>query len=212
MHPSCQKIKPFTHSKHLRRHETNKHQLHGGSKQYFCVVPDCRASQRPFDRKENLTAHLKVHAKTNAPTLTRRTCDGCRGSKVKCSGGRPCEHCVRKNIPCTIVMNIDPSLGNKISTSKTSDKLPRQALQHSQTDPSHNTGPSNSKGRSRKAWNEDEDKLLLDLKKTLSNWNIIAAKFPGRSGGACRERYSDILRNLAWNDDQEAQLAYLYNM
>lgn len=167
MHPECQEIKPFTHLKHLKRHQKIKHQMHGGSKQYFCALPTCRAFRRPFNRKENFTAHLDLHAKTNTPKLTRRACDGCRGSKVKCSGRSPCERCVRKNIPCTIVMNIDPFLGNKITTLKTSSPtlqsfLHEQSLptQHTELDEDHQCKRSRSQSQ-----NNLENEVCWDPKK-----------------------------------------------
>jgi hypothetical protein len=96
-----------------------------------------------------------------------------------------------------------------------------RAWQHFWTDPSYNMGPSNIKdllyssdGRPRtsKAWSEDENQLLLELKNLPINWKIIAARSLGCSVNACRERYFKVLGNAAWNEDEEAQLAYLYNM
>ena len=96
-----------------------------------------------------------------------------------------------------------------------------RSLQYSQTNPLYNMGPSNikdllcsSNGQSRtlKAQNKGEDKLLLDQQKLPSNQKTIAAKSLGCSGNAHRKQYFKILGNAAQNKDQEAQLAYLYNI
>ena len=77
--------------------------MHGGSKQYFYMLPTCRTFRRPFNRKKNFTAHLDLHTKTNTPKLTQRAYNGYKGLKVKCSGKSPCERYIRKNILYTIL-------------------------------------------------------------------------------------------------------------
>lgn len=62
--PGCEKIRGFTYSGGLIRHEREVHGRHGGPKApQFCPHRDCkRSTGQGFSRKENLTEHLRrVH-------------------------------------------------------------------------------------------------------------------------------------------------------
>ena len=62
--PGCEKIRGFTYSGGLLRHEREVHRQHGGPKApRFCPHKDCkRSTGQGFSRKENLNEHLRrVH-------------------------------------------------------------------------------------------------------------------------------------------------------
>ena len=62
--PGCEKIRGFTYSGGLLRHEREVHRQHGGPKApRFCPYPNCkRSTGQGFSRKENLMEHLRrVH-------------------------------------------------------------------------------------------------------------------------------------------------------
>ena len=62
--PGCEKIRGFTYSGGLLRHEREVHRQHGGPKApRFCPFPNCkRSTGQGFSRKENLNEHLRrVH-------------------------------------------------------------------------------------------------------------------------------------------------------
>ena len=74
--PGCEKIRGFTYSGGLLRHQREVHGQHGGPKaQCMCPHPDCKRSiGRGFTRKENLFEHLRrVHKPTEdsqEPTIS----------------------------------------------------------------------------------------------------------------------------------------------
>ncbi|KAL8964847.1 MAG: hypothetical protein Q9183_004179 [Haloplaca sp. 2 TL-2023] len=90
--PGCEKIRGFTYSGGLARHQREVHRQHGGPKaSYMCPHQDCkRSTGSGFSRRENLQEHLRrVHrqvadsettpqanaetiAQTAAPTRRRR--------------------------------------------------------------------------------------------------------------------------------------------
>jgi hypothetical protein len=45
--------------------------------------------------------------------------------------------------------------------------------------------------RKNNCWNEDEDKILLDVVEKIGNenWNVIAKHLHNRNGKQCRERW-----------------------
>lgn len=62
--PGCEKLKGFTYSGGLIRHEREVHRKHGGPKRpLMCPHSDCkRSTGNGFSRKENLKEHLRrVH-------------------------------------------------------------------------------------------------------------------------------------------------------
>ena len=62
--PGCEKIRGFTYSGGLLRHQREVHRAHGGPRApRFCPHRDCKRSSGPgFSRKENLNEHLRrVH-------------------------------------------------------------------------------------------------------------------------------------------------------
>jgi hypothetical protein len=62
--PGCEKIRGFTYSGGLLRHQREVHNQHGGPKApRFCPHQDCkRSTGQGFSRKENLNEHLRrVH-------------------------------------------------------------------------------------------------------------------------------------------------------
>ncbi|KAL8850630.1 MAG: hypothetical protein Q9221_004416 [Calogaya cf. arnoldii] len=65
--PGCEKIRGFTYSGGLSRHQREVHRQHGGPKaSYMCPHSDCkRSTGSGFSRKENLQEHLRrVHRHT----------------------------------------------------------------------------------------------------------------------------------------------------
>jgi len=64
----CEKLRGFTYSGGLLRHEREVHKMHGGTKKsLFCPFSDCkRSSGSGFTRKENLAEHIRrVHRRTS---------------------------------------------------------------------------------------------------------------------------------------------------
>jgi hypothetical protein len=64
LQPGCEKIRGFTYSGGLLRHEREVHRKYGGPKApRFCPHKDCkRSTGQGFSRKENLHEHLRrVH-------------------------------------------------------------------------------------------------------------------------------------------------------
>lgn len=62
--PGCEKIRGFTYSGGLSRHQREVHRQHGGPRaSYMCPHQDCkRSTGSGFSRKENLQEHLRrVH-------------------------------------------------------------------------------------------------------------------------------------------------------
>ena len=62
--PGCEKIRGFTYSGGLLRHQREVHRHHGGPRApRFCPHPDCKRSYgQGFSRRENLNEHLRrVH-------------------------------------------------------------------------------------------------------------------------------------------------------
>ncbi|KAL8692913.1 MAG: hypothetical protein Q9224_003865 [Gallowayella concinna] len=62
--PGCEKVRGFTYSGGLSRHQREVHRQHGGPKaSYMCPHKDCkRSTGSGFSRKENLQEHLRrVH-------------------------------------------------------------------------------------------------------------------------------------------------------
>ena len=62
--PGCEKIRGFTYSGGLLRHQREVHRAHGGPRApRFCPHRDCkRSSDQGFSRRENLNEHLRrVH-------------------------------------------------------------------------------------------------------------------------------------------------------
>ena len=76
--PGCEKIRGFTYSGGLARHQREVHRQHGGPKaSYMCPHQDCkRSTGSGFSRRENLQEHLRrVHrqvadSETNPPATT----------------------------------------------------------------------------------------------------------------------------------------------
>lgn len=76
--PGCEKIRGFTYSGGLLRHEREVHRQHGGPRApRFCPHQDCkRSTGQGFSRKENLNEHLRrvhrgvgiVESKDEAPS------------------------------------------------------------------------------------------------------------------------------------------------
>ncbi|KAF2276356.1 uncharacterized protein EI97DRAFT_450212 [Westerdykella ornata] len=69
----CEKLRGFTYSGGLLRHEREVHKLHGGTKEpLFCPFPDCkRSSGSGFTRKENQQEHIRrVHTRSSTPSET----------------------------------------------------------------------------------------------------------------------------------------------
>ncbi|KAH7082309.1 hypothetical protein FB567DRAFT_630709 [Paraphoma chrysanthemicola] len=62
----------------------------------------CSVCCRPFDRKDVLSRHMRVHdAHRPPPGARRKACQSCVQSKTRCNGERPkCSSCVRRKLPC----------------------------------------------------------------------------------------------------------------
>ena len=68
--PGCEKLRGFTYSGGLLRHQREVHKDHGGPKDHLmCPVPYCkRNTGNGFTRKENLNEHLRrVHRQVEIP-------------------------------------------------------------------------------------------------------------------------------------------------
>ena len=67
--PGCEKLRGFTYSGGLVRHEREVHKQHGGPKEnLLCPIPLCKRNNGAgFTRKENLNEHLRrVHRQPSA--------------------------------------------------------------------------------------------------------------------------------------------------
>jgi hypothetical protein len=65
----CEKLRGFTYSGGLLRHEREVHKMHGGTKKsLFCPIETCkRSTGAGFTRKENLHEHIRrVHRGNSA--------------------------------------------------------------------------------------------------------------------------------------------------
>ncbi|KAH0839188.1 hypothetical protein FOPE_05317 [Fonsecaea pedrosoi] len=62
----------------------------------------CAICSRPFDRKDTLARHMRVHDKHRpAPKTRRKACLSCSQSKTRCNGERPsCASCARRSLTC----------------------------------------------------------------------------------------------------------------
>lgn len=73
--PGCEKVRGFTYSGGLSRHQREVHRQNGGPKaSYVCPHKDCkRSTGSGFSRKENLQEHLRrVHRHTGDATAERQ--------------------------------------------------------------------------------------------------------------------------------------------
>ena len=73
--PGCEKIRGFTYSGGLSRHQREVHRQNGGPKaSYMCPHSDCkRSTGSGFSRKENLQEHLRrVHRHTGDVEVDRK--------------------------------------------------------------------------------------------------------------------------------------------
>jgi hypothetical protein len=63
----------------------------------------CDICYRPFDRKDVLSRHMRVHDERRAPRGARRkACQSCAQSKTRCDGERPtCSSCARRDVVCS---------------------------------------------------------------------------------------------------------------
>ena len=74
--PGCEKIRGFTYSGGLSRHQREVHRQHGGpTTSYMCPHSDCkRSTGSGFSRKENLQEHLRrVHRHTEDMEVAKKT-------------------------------------------------------------------------------------------------------------------------------------------
>lgn len=73
----------------------------------------CDICHRPFDRKDVLSRHMRVHdARRAPPGARRRACQPCAQSKTRCDIARPtCSSCARRNIVCSFGTADTPSQG-----------------------------------------------------------------------------------------------------
>lgn len=74
--PGCEKVRGFTYSGGLSRHQREVHRQNGGPKaSYMCPHKDCkRSTGTGFSRKENLQEHLRrVHRNTGETTTDKQT-------------------------------------------------------------------------------------------------------------------------------------------
>jgi hypothetical protein len=57
-HPTCAELEGFTYRGGLKRHEAEKHHMHGGELM-FCPHIECnRHTEKPFGRPHNLRSHI----------------------------------------------------------------------------------------------------------------------------------------------------------
>ncbi|KAL8950795.1 MAG: hypothetical protein Q9222_003202 [Ikaeria aurantiellina] len=76
--PGCEKVRGFTYSGGLSRHQREVHRQHGGPKaSYMCPHKDCkRSTGSGFSRKENLQEHVRrVHRQIEDVEVEKRTID-----------------------------------------------------------------------------------------------------------------------------------------
>jgi hypothetical protein len=73
----------------------------------------CDICHRPFDRKDVLSRHMRVHdARRPPPGARRRACQPCAQSKTRCDVARPtCSSCARRKIVCSFGTADTPSQG-----------------------------------------------------------------------------------------------------
>ena len=91
--PECDKIRGFTYSGGLLRHQREVHRQHGGPKaSCMCPYPDCKRHVGVgFSRKENLAEHLRrVHrdagtdqTQQEGPEIAQNTSPGTLGTRRK---------------------------------------------------------------------------------------------------------------------------------
>ncbi|PLB43624.1 transcription factor with C2H2 and Zn(2)-Cys(6) DNA binding domain [Aspergillus steynii IBT 23096] len=91
-HPGCKCS--YLRKEHLRRHEAQ----HRGEQS------SCPVCSRVFSRSDTLRRHIRQdHAEQEQIHVVRSTqaCRQCRGAKVRCRGGYPCQHCELKQLECS---------------------------------------------------------------------------------------------------------------
>ena len=60
------------------------------------------------------------------------------------------------------------------------------------------------------AWNQDDDRALLQLRAMGKNWNQIQREaFPGKTGNACRKRHERLMERRGQNDFDNRKLERL---
>ncbi|KAL8709572.1 MAG: hypothetical protein Q9220_005664 [cf. Caloplaca sp. 1 TL-2023] len=76
--PGCEKVRGFTYSGGLSRHQREVHRQHGGPRaSYMCPHKDCkRSTGSGFSRKENLQEHIRrVHRQIEDVKVEKRVVD-----------------------------------------------------------------------------------------------------------------------------------------
>jgi hypothetical protein len=71
----CEKLRGFTYTGGLYRHQREVHNMHGGpQRQLLCPHQNCKRNSKPgFSRKENLAEHLRRVHKGDASTQSAAT-------------------------------------------------------------------------------------------------------------------------------------------
>ncbi|RKL12722.1 hypothetical protein BFJ70_g16126 [Fusarium oxysporum] len=102
----------------------------------------CSSCGRPFDRKDALSRHMRLHDPDRAAAKVRRkSCTSCFGSKIKCSGTRPvCSSCEKRGIDCRY-LRVSESQAGSNTVNRTSQAQSNTQTQQADSDEHRRSDP-----------------------------------------------------------------------